>query len=83
MTADPINMDGLVQLLIEKGSAFGIMLLIIHILIKKILEQYEKRIERCEEENAECRADRTRLHDRIESIQQERIDDLTAAIGEE
>lgn len=76
MTADPLAMDSIMQLLLEKGSTMAISLTIIWILIKKILEQYEKRIERCEGENTECREDRAALHNKVEAIQQERIEGL-------
>ena len=76
MTADPLAMDSIMQLLLEKGSTMAISLTIIWILIKKILEQYEKRIERCEGENTECREDRAALHNKVEAIQQERLEGL-------
>ena len=80
MIAGPITMDSIIQLLLEKGSTLAISLAIIWILIKKILEQYEKRIERCEGENTECREDRASLHNKVEAIQQERIGDLLTMI---
>ena len=82
MTTDPLTMDSIMQLLLEKGSTMAISLAIIWILIKKILEQYEKRIERCEGENTECREDRAALHNKVEAIQQERILELVKRVGE-
>lgn len=74
-------MDSIINMLIEKGSLAAIMGATIYVLIKKILSQYEKRIDKCEEENKECRNDRKELHCKIEKIQQDRIDDLLSAIG--
>lgn len=75
-----IQMDQVLTILLEKGTTGAVALAVIYILIRKILEQYDKRIEKCEAENEICRKDRTELHGRIESVQRERIQDLLEAI---
>jgi uncharacterized protein (UPF0335 family) len=70
------TMDQFLSLLLEKGTTGAIALGVIYILIRKILEQYDKRIERCEAENEICRQDRNDLHSRIEGVQNDRIKDL-------
>jgi GTP1/Obg family GTP-binding protein len=79
---DVFTIDQFLTILLEKGTTGAIALGVIYILIRKILEQYDKRIERCEAENEICRQDRTELHGRIESVQRERIHDLLETLKE-
>ena len=79
---EAFTMDQFLTLLLEKGTTGAIALGVIYILIRKILEQYDKRIERCEAENEICRQDRTELHGRIESVQNDRIKDLLETLKE-
>jgi hypothetical protein len=79
---DTFTMDQFLNILVEKGTTGAIALGVIYILVRKILEQYDKRIERCEAENEICRKDRSDLHGRIESVQSERIKDLLETLKE-
>lgn len=83
MTAEHIGMDQILTLLLEKGTTGAVALAVIYILIRKILEQYDKRIEKCEAENEICRKDRQELHGRIEAVQKERIADLLGVLNKE
>jgi hypothetical protein len=77
---EAVTMDQVLTLLLEKGTTGAVALGVIYVLIRKILEQYDKRIERCEAENEICRKDRTELHGRIEAVQRERIQDLLGVL---
>ena len=79
---DTFTMDQFLNILVEKGTTGAIALGVIYILVRKILEQYDKRIERCEAENEICRKDRSYLHGRIEAVQSERIKDLLETLKE-
>ncbi|MFK5920895.1 MAG: hypothetical protein QM496_01845 [Verrucomicrobiota bacterium] len=69
--------DQILKYFLEQGTTAGFMLLIIWVLIKKILQQQDVRIEALERASQECQADRKELHGQIVSMQQNHIDALS------